>query len=85
MSLVPHFRRQIAEVRGISRVINYGVNKVRFPNAVCVGARVRGVQTIQAVTRIAPESVRLVSQVLVEIEGETKPGCVADTVSLLYE
>ena len=42
LSLVPHFRRQIAEVRGISRVINYGVNKVRFPNAVCVGARVRG-------------------------------------------
>lgn len=85
LSLVPHFRRQIAEVRGISRVINYGVNKVRFPNAVCVDARVRGVQTIQAVTRIAPESARLVSQVLVEIEGETKPGCVADTVSLLYE
>ena len=85
LSLVPHFRRQIAEVRGISRVINYGVNKVRFPNAVRVGARVRGVQALLTVTRSVPESARLVSQVVVEIEGEAKPGCVAETVSLVYE
>ena len=85
LSFVQHFRRQIAEVRGISRVINYGVNKVRFPNAVCVGTRVRGVQPLQTVTRIAPESARLISQVVVEIEDEAKPGCVTETVSLVYE
>ena len=43
LSLIPHFRQQIAEVRGVARAINYGVNKVRFPSAVRRDVRVRGV------------------------------------------
>lgn len=84
LSLVPHFRRQIAELRGVSRTINYGVNRVRFPNAVRTGARVRGVQTLLTTTRADPGTVRFVSRFVVEIEGETKPACVAETVTMAY-
>ena len=84
LSLVPHFTQQIADLRGVSRRINYGVNKVRFPNAVRSGTRVRGVQTLLVMTRLDPETVRFTSQVVIEIEGETKPACVAETVTMAY-
>ena len=84
LSLIPGFRSQILSIGGVSRVINYGVNRVRFPNAVPVGARVRGVQTIKSVERVAPDSVRVISRFVIEIEGETKPGCVAETVTLVF-
>ena len=84
LSLVPHFTRQIADLRGVSRRINYGLNKVRFPNAVRTGARIRGVQTLLVTTRLDPGTVRFTSQVVVEIEGDTKPACVAETVTMAY-
>ncbi len=84
LSLIPGFRSQILALTGVSRVINYGVNRVRFPNAVPVGVRVRGVQTIKSVERTAPDSARVVSGFVIEIEGETKPACVAETVTLVF-
>jgi acyl dehydratase len=84
LALIPGFRGQILKIGGVSRVINYGVNKVRFPNAVPVGARVRGVQTIKSVERTKPDSARVISGFVIEIEGETKPACVAETVTLVF-
>ena len=84
LSLIPGFRSQILTLTGVSRVINYGVNRVRFPNAVPVGARVRGVQTIRTVERTAPGAARVVNGFVIEIEGESKPACVAETVTLVF-
>lgn len=84
LSLIPGFRSQILTLTGVSRVINYGVNRVRFPNAVPVGARVRGVQTIKTVERTAPGAARVVSGFVIELEAETKPACVAETVTLVF-
>ncbi|MEE2638009.1 MAG: MaoC family dehydratase [Acidobacteriota bacterium] len=84
LSRVPCFRRQIAQIRGVSRAINYGVNKVRFPNAVTSGARVRGVQTLLTAIRVDANAMRLTSKFVVEIDTESKPACVAETVSLVF-
>jgi acyl dehydratase len=83
LSLIPGFRSQILTLAGVSRVINYGVNRVRFPEAVRVGARVRGVQTVKRVERRAPDTALVVSEFVIELEGETKPACVAETVTLV--
>ena len=84
LSLIPGFRSQILSLTGVSRVINYGVNRVRFPNAVPVGARVRGVQAIKTVERTASGAARVISGFVIEIEGEAKPACVAETVTLVF-
>ena len=84
LSLIPHFRQQIAEVRGVARAINYGVNKVRFPSAVRRDVRVRGVETLLTTTRVAAGTIRLTSRFVVEVEGETKPACVAETVTMVF-
>jgi len=64
-------------------VINYGLNKVRFPNPVKVDSKVRA-RTILAGAEEVKGGVQLVKQVIVEIEGEEKPACVAETITRYY-
>ena len=63
--------------------INYGLNRVRFPAPVKVGSKVRARRVLKEVTEFQG-GVQLVIEVTVEIDGEAKPGCVAETVSRLY-
>lgn len=64
-------------------VINYGLNKVRFPAPVKVGSRIRARTTLVSVTEVKG-GVEVVRQVTVEVEGSDKPGCVAETVTRYY-
>ena len=63
--------------------INYGLNKVRFPNPVLVGSRVRSRTILLGVGEVAG-GLQIVNQVTVEIEGQSKPACVAETVARIY-
>jgi len=84
LSLYPYLGRKLLKINGVSRVINYGANRVRFPNAVAVGARVRARQTVRSVERINADAVRMTSTFVIESEGQVKPACVAETVALIY-
>ncbi|WP_085340102.1 MaoC family dehydratase [Aquidulcibacter paucihalophilus] len=83
LSLIPFLGKDILKVEGVSRGINYGLNKVRFTNMVRVGSKVRAVQKLLSVE---PKSggLMLTSEVTIEIEGEARPACVAETVSMLF-
>jgi acyl dehydratase len=82
LSLIPQFTPQIFSVETPGAKLNYGVNKVRFPNPVKVGSRIRATATIAEVTDI-PAGKQMVTRYVVEIDGEDKPACVAETVVLL--
>ncbi len=64
--------------------VNYGLNKVRFPNPVRVGDKIRARTTLMSVEEVKGNGVQIVNQVTVDIEGQQKPACVAQTVSRLY-
>jgi acyl dehydratase len=64
-------------------VLNYGLNKVRFPAPLPVGSRVRGRLTLQAVEDIDGGS-QLVWEVVLECEGGGKPVCVAEFLMRRY-
>jgi len=83
LSLVSSFMPQIFEVRGFEFAVNYGTNKVRFPNAVKCGARIRGGAEVLSVEE-SKGGILSVVRVTVEIEGEDRPGCIAETVSLYF-
>lgn len=83
LSLVSSFMPQIFEVRGFEFAVNYGTNKVRFPNAVKAGARIRGGAEVLSVEE-AKGGILSVVRVTVEIEGEERPGCIAEAVSLYF-
>lgn len=83
LSLVVPLVQQILKVEGIQMAVNYGVNKVRFPAPVPVGSRLRAGVTLVSVEDVAGGA-QSISDVTFEIEGGTKPVCVAQTVTRYY-
>ena len=59
-------------------------DKVRFTNMVPVGARVRARQKMLSVTPRGG-GLQLVSEITIEIEGEKRAACVAETISIIYD
>ena len=87
LSLIPHLTGSVDPDKprypGVKMGVNYGLNKVRFPSPVPVGAKIRARTTLLNFKE-AKGGLQIINQVTIEIEGQEKPGCVAETVSLLY-
>ena len=83
LSLVVPLMAEVFEVTGASVGINYGLDRLRFPAPVPVGARVRVRGEILKVDEI-DGGFQLYPRVTFEIEGGTKPACVADMVLRYY-
>jgi acyl dehydratase len=84
LSLISSFLPQIIQVRGMKMGVNYGTDKVRFPSAVKSGSRIRGKGELVAAEPTRDGGVQAVIRVTVEVEGGSKPACVADTISRYY-
>ena len=83
LSLVNKFLPQLVEVQNFSMGVNYGMEKVRFPNAVKCGARIRGRGEIIKVEEVK-NGVQSTVRVTIEIEGEERPACIAATISRYF-
>ena len=80
LSLLPEMSASAFEVRGTRMGVNYGLNKVRFPAPVPVGAKIRaGVELIEA--EPVTGGVQTVTRITIEVEGGTKPACIIESVS----
>jgi len=84
LSLIPGLTGGMLRVEGVTRGINYGSNKVRFTNMVPVGSRVRARQKLIA-AEARSGGMQLTNEVTIEIEGQQRPACVAETISLIYK
>jgi acyl dehydratase len=90
LSLIPYLNSSIKPVdsamyEGLLMGINYGLDKVRFPSPVKVNSKVRSKRELISAELVSPNTLQLKQKVTVEIEGEPKPGCVAETlVRLIY-
>ena len=68
---------------GVTNVINYGLNKLRFTNAVKVGSKIRARCSLISIEEVK-NSLQLTEQYTVEIEGQERPACVAECIMRLY-
>lgn len=68
---------------GMSLRVNMGVNKVRFPAPVVVGSRLRA-RTVLDTVEQAGEGAQIIYRFTVEIAGQQKPACVAESVVRVY-
>ena len=84
LSLIPFLGSTVFSMNTPGAKLNYGVNKVRFPNPVLVGQRVRVTVTLGEVTDV-PAGKQVTLKHVVEIDGVPKPACVAESVVLLLE
>jgi acyl dehydratase len=87
LSLYPMLRGLVTADRpvfaGVRQVINYGLDKLRFPSAVLSGSRVRAHCVLLEVQEVAG-GLQIKEQCTVEIEGQPKPACVAEAIMRLY-
>lgn len=83
LSLCPALAAQIFSIEGLRMGVNYGLNRVRFPNAVKVGSRVRMTSQLTELKEVTG-GVQATYKQTFEVEGESKPACVAETVARLF-
>jgi acyl dehydratase len=84
LSLLPVFIAEVRRLEGARQSINYGSNRVRFPAPVIVGARLRGRVRLAEAEDMPGGGVRVTYHTTVEIEGGTRPACVAETLAVHY-
>jgi acyl dehydratase len=80
--IVPLFW-QVFDVTDANLVVNYGLNKVRFPSPVPVGSKVRLTATLKDVEEVKG-GLQLTLAVVIEREGGEKPVCIAEPVYRYY-
>jgi acyl dehydratase len=83
LSLIAGLFFELVEVKNFAMVINYGLNKVRFPTALKEGQKYRLNVKLGEVKEI-PNGVEGLLGAAIEIDGEGKPGCVAELVFRFY-
>ena len=84
LSLIPKFSTEVFTIEGVSIRVNYGLNKVRFLQPVVVGSRLRGTISVKDVSR-GDKGTQVILEHTIEIEGQDRPACVAEVVTLLVE
>lgn len=81
LSLGPALAWTIFTIEGVRLAVNYGLDHVRFLSPVPSGARVR-LRVALAELRDAPNGKLAAYDYTLELEGSTKPACVARTLAL---
>ena len=83
LSLISGMYERSVVLDGAAMIINYGLNKVRFPAPVPVGSRVRARLLLEGVVQVDGAS-QLQWQVTMEREGGGRPVCVAELLIRRY-
>ena len=83
LSLSTVFLDEVLAVTGAGLVLNYGSDRVRYPAPVPVDSRVRALVELVAVKPLEG-GVQTTYRLTFEVEGQHKPGCVADIVYRYY-
>lgn len=84
LSLLPRFFQEAVEVVESRMGVNYGLNRVRFMAPVPVGSRVRARMKLLSSDPIDNNGQQMVWEVTIELEGASKPACVAESVARRY-
>jgi acyl dehydratase len=83
LSMGPVLLSEVMTVSGVAYGLNYGCNRVRFPAPVPVGARLRAGARLASVEDV-PGGAQAVIELTFEVEGGSKPVCVAEVVFRYY-
>ncbi|QTE23373.1 MaoC family dehydratase [Polaribacter cellanae] len=72
-------------IKNIKMGLNYGLNKVRFPNPVPVNSQLRMLAEVKEIEDLENNGIKITFSCLIEIKGQEKPACVAEFLCVLYE
>jgi acyl dehydratase len=81
LAMLPVLMAEIYRIDNLTMAVNCGLDRVRFPSPVPTGSRIRGGATPGDV-RNTPLGQLASARVTVEVEGQKRAACVADTLTL---
>jgi acyl dehydratase len=73
------------KIESIKMGLNYGMNKVRFPNPVPVYSELRMLTIVKEIENLGEKGVKVTFSCTIEIKGQEKPACVAEFIAALFE
>ena len=83
LSMVSRISFNAFSIKNVVAGINYGLDRVRFPNATKSDSAYRGRVSLMEFT-VIPGGAKYKLKVEIEIKGEEKPACVAEFLALAY-
>ena len=85
LSHIPFFANKGAIIpEGTKMTINYGLNKVRFLSPVPVDSQIRDRVVLSGVEESKGGRILMVTTHTIEIEGQEKPACIAESLSMAF-
>jgi acyl dehydratase len=83
LSMAAWIAGELMHVSDAKMGVNYGLDRVRFPAPLPVGAQWRGGAEIVEVTEV-PGGFQVKTKITVEVKDQEKPACVAETLARIY-
>ena len=83
LSMVSRISFNAFSIKNVVAGINYGLDRVRFPNATKSDSAYRGRVSLMEFT-VIPGGAKYKLKIVIEIQGEEKPACVAEFLALAY-
>jgi len=83
LSLIPRLGEALFTAAGLRLSLNYGLNRVRFVSPVRANSRLRARYVLASEIEIH-DSLQIIWSVTVDIEGGSKPACVAEFITRWY-
>ena len=84
LSLLPKLAQEIYKVKGIRHSLNYGANRIRFTAPVPAESRVRGRYKLTSTEDVKNNGVKIIGEMTIEIEGQERPACIVESISIAY-
>ena len=85
VAMISKLLEEAFSIKSVKMGLNYGLNKVRFPNAVPVNSELRMHTIVKEIEDLANNGIKVTFLCTIEIKGQEKPACVADFLAALYE
>tara|TARA_B100001059_G_C17542207_1_gene431022 strand:+ start:192 stop:656 length:465 start_codon:yes stop_codon:yes gene_type:complete len=85
LGMIPKLLEDSFSVKSLKMGLNYGMNKVRFPNPVPVNSELRMNITVKNIEDIANNGIKVTFLCTIEIKGQDKPACVAEFIAAFFE
>lgn len=85
VSMISKLLEEVFTIKSLKMGLNYGLNKVRFPNAVPVHSELRMLSKVVSIEALENNGVKATFSCIIEIKGQKKPACVAEFIAAFYE
>ena len=85
VSMISKLLEESFSIKSVKMGLNYGLNKVRFPNPVLVNSELRMHTIVKEIEDLANNGIKVTFSCTIEIKGQKKPACVTEFLAALFE